>query len=66
MQEHSDHIEQDFREYTVTWSIQVDASNPVAAARQAYTVMRNPGEAVVFEVDGQYIDLMNHGTGDKE
>lgn len=38
-------------EYKVVWTIDVDADNPVAAAREAYGHMRRPGSlANVFEV----------------
>jgi hypothetical protein len=40
------------QEYTVTWTIDVTASSPVDAARQALEIQRDPGsEATVFEVE---------------
>ncbi|GAA3479489.1 hypothetical protein [Streptomyces yanii] len=42
------------RECQVTWTISLDASSPVAAARQALAIRRNPASwATVFIVYGE-------------
>lgn len=47
------------QEYLVTWTIEVTAESPEAAAKQALEIQRDPESlAVVFNVDGQTIDLM--------
>jgi hypothetical protein len=39
-------------EYTVTWTIQVDAADHVGAAEQALAIQRDPeSDAVVFVVE---------------
>lgn len=38
------------RTYLVTWEIEVDASSPVEAARQAQELQQHPTTATVFSV----------------
>ncbi|MEU8708723.1 hypothetical protein [Streptomyces sp. NPDC048565] len=39
------------QQYTVTWSIELDATDPVHAARRALAIQRNPASwATVFTV----------------
>lgn len=48
------------REYKVVWTIEVDAESPQEAAKEAREIMLNPeSEAVVFEVGGKLIDLLD-------
>ena len=62
------------REYTVTWSINIDADTPVNAAREALAIQRDPySTAVVFRVerpDGSFdygmIDLEKYGTDQED
>jgi len=50
--------------YTVTWEIEVNASSPKVAAKQAFRIMQKPGTtATVFlvkEFDGQCPTLQNN------
>lgn len=46
------------RDYRVVWEIDVTAKNKVDAAKQALAIMKDPGEAIVFNVEGENIDLM--------
>jgi hypothetical protein len=60
-------------EYQVTWTISLDASSPVAAARQALAIHRNPAswatvftvesdsETVTVDLDPEYRDPSGNG-----
>ncbi len=58
----------EFKDYTVSWSMQVSAKTPVDAARQALKVQRDPhSTAVVFRVEkddgySALIDLEIYGA----
>ena len=55
-------------EYLVKWEINADADTPREAAVKALEIQRNPqSSAVVFEVDGETIDLFpDDGEGEDE
>jgi len=45
-------MDKEYKEYTVNWSIQLDATDPVDAARKALEVMRDPSSiSDCYEVD---------------
>ncbi|NUK53366.1 hypothetical protein HRW14_24450 [Streptomyces lunaelactis] len=61
-------------EYQVTWTIDLDASSPVHAARKALAIHRNPEswatiftvqgdtETVTVDLDPEYLDPSGNGT----
>lgn len=46
------------RDYRVAWEIDVLATGKVDAAKKAMAIMVDPGDAIVFNVEGENIDLM--------
>ncbi len=55
------------RDYRVTWEMDIPATSPLEAARDALRIHRDPASiATVFQVDGKRVDLEEEGDGTED